>query len=239
VKPQLWGQLSERLSPAQRRFGALLLALSVVIGACSPQQTEALGEQLGYYDLFARFQVAPMPLRIIYGILGVALLVAGYRVFYSMIAVTGALVGAGIGLALASQFAPDNTLAQIIGLLIGGILGALLARVLFDAAIFIMGVGLGAALADRLWIPLMHTATPVVVVIIGGIIGGLGLLGLSYVFVVLVAALLGAMLLALVLNLGVQWVVIFFIAGVIIQYAVAAARRENAFVRGRRSRLTS
>ena len=73
------------------------------------------------------------------------------------------------------------------------------------------------------------------ILLIGAVVGGLLLIGLSFEFLVLLSSLVGAQMLALGLGLPLIWTLIFAIIGMIVQFMLM--RRFNYSFRRRPRRV--
>jgi len=211
----------------------LLLALlgGVALSACSTVVVAPNETVIRFYNPLDNLGLAPSVLRIVYIIAGILLLVAGWWVYEYIVAIAGFLVGASLGLSLVGG--THNEAIAFLALIAGGLIGALLALVLQYVAIFFIGAYIGAVVTAQLWAALSTTPVPDLAIVIGGIVGGLILLTLAYQFIVLVSAAVGAVLLGTALNLGVVWMLVFFIVGIILQYALTRITGSDAFVRRR------
>jgi hypothetical protein len=149
---------------------------------------------------------------------GVILLVAGWRVYDYITVIAGFLIGAMLALALVNT---DNTLVTIAALLIGGLIGAALGYFLFYIAVFLIGAYIGIVLTN--WLVFQISAAPAnpVILLIGALLGGLVLIGLSFQFLILLSALVGAQMLTLGLGLDPVWTLILAAVGIIVQLALA------------------
>lgn len=114
----------------------------------------------------------------------------GYRVFKVTIAVLGAVVGALLG-HLAVGAAGLGSDAQWIGLFLGALLGAGLAFLLYIAAVFLAGFGLGATVTVLLLAHFNHSVALIAAIVVG-VIGGYAAVKLQRVVLVLATAVLGA-----------------------------------------------
>jgi len=115
----------------------------------------------------------------------------GYRIFKLTVALLGALAGAIFGQAagLALGLGP---VGEIGGLITGGLVGAGLGFLLFVAAVFVAGFGLGATLG----ILFLSRLNPMVALMSGcvlGLIGGILAVYVQRVVTILATALLGAL----------------------------------------------
>lgn len=176
-------------------------------------------------------------IRVLFVVLGVLMLFAGWRIYEFIILLAGVLIGASIATALVP---PDDTVLQFAALLIGGLLGGLLAFFLYYAAVFVVGAYIGITLFAAIATAITNEPVSAFVLLLGALIGGILLLGLSSELLVLISALVGAQLLTLGLNLPPVWTFFFFLFGVIVQiaaarhYGVSLRRRPNRSLRLRR-----
>jgi hypothetical protein len=146
---------------------------------------------------------------------GVLLLVAGWRIYDYIVVIAGIVVGATVALSLVTT---DNALVAIGAMIVGGLIGALLGVFLYYAAVFVIGAYIGIVLTGAI-VDAVSTSPPSpVILLIGAVIGGLVLIGLSFEFLVLLSSLVGAQMLTLGLGLPVIWTLIFAIIGMIVQF---------------------
>ncbi|MBZ0295896.1 MAG: hypothetical protein K8L99_25275 [Anaerolineae bacterium] len=186
-------------------------------------------------SFLARLISAPQtPLvRILFILGGVILLVAGWRVYDFIVIIAGFLIGASIAVSLVGT---DNTFLVIAALLIGGLIGAALGIFLYYVAVFVIGAYIGILITNAIASALALTPISPVILLIGGLIGGLVLIGLSFEFLVLLSSLVGAQLLTLALGLNALWLLVFAVIGIIIQLALIRSFNYD-FRRRRRVRL--
>lgn len=114
----------------------------------------------------------------------------GYRIFKVTIAVLGAVLG-GVLLHAGAQAAGLDRDAQLIGLILGAALGAGLAFLLYVAAVFLAGFGLGATAALLLLAHFNHGVALLVSLLVG-LVGGYAAVKLQRVVLVLATAVLGS-----------------------------------------------
>jgi uncharacterized membrane protein len=88
-------------------------------------------------------------------------------------------------------------------------------------AIFLVGAYVGAVLTAQLWTAIAATPVSTLALIIGAVIGGLVLLGLSFQFLVIVSAAIGALLISMALGLPFVWTAVLFVLGIIVQVLLA------------------
>ena len=169
--------------------------------------------------------------RVLLVIGGVILLVAGWRIYDFIIIIAGFLIGASVVVSLVTT---DNTLIIIGALLIGGLIGALLSVFLYYVAVFLIGAYVGIVLTNAIAEALDLTPISAFFLFVGGIIGGIVLLGLSFELLVLLSSLVGAQMLSLGLNLDVIWTVIFAVIGIVAQLGLMRTLNYNFRRRGRR-----
>lgn len=164
---------------------------------------------------------------------GVLLLIAGWRVYEFITVIAGFLVGV---LLAVQMIPPDNQLLVIIGLIIGGVIGAVLAAYLFYIAVFFIGAYIGILIVNGL-AGFMATGAemPPLVLLIAGIIGGVVMIGLSFEFLILLAAVVGAQMIVLGLGMDAGWVIVLAIIGVVVQLFLT--RRFQYEIRRRPTRM--
>jgi len=119
---------------------------------------------------------------------GVVTCFAGYRIFRLVLSIVGFIIGASIGLALASG---GTQLAQILIALFAGIIGAIVMNALYFVGVVIAGALLGALLASILAGALGMDAG-IVVLAAGAVVGGVVALLLNRLMVILSTAFGGA-----------------------------------------------
>ncbi len=155
---------------------------------------------------------------------GLILLVAGWRIYEIIILVAGFLMGASLASTLVVS---DSALINLAALLIGGLLGAALSAFLYYIAVFVIGVYIGMALTNGLALTLALTPVSALALLIGGVVGGIILVGLSFEFLIVIAALVGAQMLTLGLGLDAVWTLILAVIGVIVQLGLTRAMQYD------------
>lgn len=171
-------------------------------------------------------------MRILMIVGGVILLVAGWRIYDFIILIAGFLIGASVAASLVST---DNTLLMVALPLVGGLIGAALSVMLYSVAVFIIGAYVGVVITSAVAAALSLTPVSSLVLLIGGLVGGLIFLGLSFELLVLLSALAGAQLLASGLGLGLVWVIVFAVVGIVAQLGLI--RMSNYEFRRRPTRV--
>lgn len=162
---------------------------------------------------------------------GLVLLIIGWRMYDWIVPIAGIVVGATIALSLVPD---NNTLLAVAAIVVGGLIGAALGYFLFYVAVFVIGAYIGIVLTGALLNMLSTTQPNEVVLLIGGVIGGLVLIGLSFQFLVVLAALTGAQMVALGLGLPALWMIVLAVASIILQFGLM--RSYNYDFRRRRRR---
>ncbi len=183
--------------------------------------------------LLDRLVAAPKSevLRVLLVVGGAILLVVGWRISRYVILVAGFLMGAAFAVALVGE---ADSVMTIAALLLGGLIGAALSYFVYYVAVFLIGAYIGVLLTGGVASVLELTPVSPVVLLIGAILGGIILLGLSVELLVVLSALVGAQMIALGLGLSAEWILILTIVGVLIQ--IFAARSFNYSWRSRPQR---
>ncbi|MCC7208404.1 MAG: DUF4203 domain-containing protein [Anaerolineae bacterium] len=155
---------------------------------------------------------------------GVILLVAGWRIYDWVILLAGFVLGAALATSLVMT---SDTMTSLFVMLIGGLLGAALSIVLYQVAVFLMGAYVGILITRSVATLLALTPVTAVALLIGGLLFGLLFLGLSFQFLIVVSALLGAQMLTLGLGLNAAWTLILFVIGLVVQFILARTYRVD------------
>ena len=159
--------------------------------------------------------------RIVMVVGGVVLLIAGWYVYEWVILIAGFLIGGTVALGLITS---TNALLGLLVFLIGGVIGAALGAVLYYIAVFLIGGYVGIAITEAIAVALNLTPVSLFAVIAGFLVGGIVLVLLSMELLVVLSAVVGAQMLGLALNLGIEWVLVLALIGIILQFAAARAR---------------
>jgi hypothetical protein len=165
---------------------------------------------------------------------GIVLLLAGWRIHDLIILIAGFLIGAAVA---SSLVITDNALINIGILLIGGLIGAALSALVYVVAVFLIGAYVGIALTGGLASALALTPVSPIVLLLGALLGGLILLALSYQFVILLSAVVGAQMITLSLGLDAVWTVILAIIGIVVQLGLTRAFNYDFRRRARQPRF--
>jgi hypothetical protein len=146
---------------------------------------------------------------------GLLLLLAGWRIYEYVVLIAGFLIGASVA---ASLVITDSTLISLVVTLIGGLIGAVLSVLVYYLAVFLIGAYVGIALTSGLGAALALAPVSSIALLLGGVIGGMVLLGLSFQFLIVLSALVGAQMLTLGLGLQATWTLILAVVGIIVQF---------------------
>jgi hypothetical protein len=211
-----------QLPPAQFSQVALLTLAALSLTACAGYRYLPYR----YDDLVEGLEPALTTLRVFFALAGLALLVAGWKIYRFVVALPGFLIGAAVGVAL-GYGGSENLLLAILGLVLGGVVGAGLALLLHDLAVFVVGTVVGVIVVGGLCALVTDSAPPVLLFIIGGLIGGGGLLALSHLWIVLLSSAIGAVMFGAGIGAGVGWMLLFCLLGIAAQYGLAHALGEK------------
>jgi len=166
--------------------------------------------------------------RVLLGIVGVILLVAGFSLVKVLIQVIGFFGGGAVGLLLAEAIVPTIQWAPIVGFILGAILGIGIAMTATSIGVFIVGGLIGAGLAQQAWPFIEGQTAPWLGLVISAVIGGILTLWLFNFWIAALTAIIGAILLGIALNLQPIFWVVLFLAGVLIQTLISKQRPITA-----------
>lgn len=114
---------------------------------------------------------------------------SGYRLFRTVLAIYGFILGALIA---SSLVASSNTTGMLAAVLGGGVVGALVLLVGYFVGIALAGAALGAALTHLVWAPVMKADPPAVAVVAISVIGALAAMFLQRYVIIVATAFAGA-----------------------------------------------
>jgi len=203
-------------------LGILLVILGAgfVLAACSQQfQAIPVTALKGIYP-------AEPYMRIIMGIIGTVLLVAGFSLVKVLIQVIGFFGGGAVGLLLAQTYVPGVAWAPIVGFVIGAVLGIGIAMTATSIGVFIAGMLIGAGLAQQAWPFIEGHAAPWLGLVISAAAGGILTLWLFNFWIAALTAIIGAVLLGIALNLQPLFWIVLFLVGVLIQTLISRKQAE-------------
>ena len=152
---------------------------------------------------------------------GVVLLIAGWLVYEWIIVIAGFLIGGMTALALVNS--PD-TLVALLVFLVGGVIGAAIGSLLYYVAVFLIGGYVGIVLVEGLALALNLTPVSPLAVIAGFIVGGVLLTFLSLELLIIFSAIVGAQMVTVALNLGIGWMLLIALVGIVIQLMAVRTR---------------
>jgi hypothetical protein len=179
---------------------------------------------------------------------------AGYRLFRTVLAIYGFILGA---LMASSMMGSTNMIGMIAAAIVGGILGAVILTFAYFVGIALIGAGLGALVAHVLWTQFRASDPPAAAIVALAILGAIGAMVLQRYIIVVGTALVGAWTLlvgATTLTIGApmrspasgtvwilypfspapgqRWLPVAFVAlgviGTAVQLGVTGRRRVNA-----------
>jgi len=158
--------------------------------------------------------------RLLFVIGGIFLLIAGWRIYDFVIVLAGALVG---GIVTAAMVGGDSAIVDVAAFIVGALLGAGLAIVFYYAAVLLVGAYLGIVVITALYSSLGAAPASDIVLLLGAILGAVIMLSLSFEFLVLFSALVGAQLLVYGLGLAPIWILLLTVIGAAIQLVLTRA----------------
>ena len=120
---------------------------------------------------------------------GIIACFAGYRLFRTVLAIYGFILGA---LMASSMMGSTNTIGMILAAIIGGVLGAVILTFAYFVGIALIGAGLGALVAHVLWTQFRSTDPPAVAIVALAVLGAVGAMVLQRYIIVVGTALVGA-----------------------------------------------
>lgn len=165
--------------------------------------------------------------RILLGIVGGILLIAGFALVKIFIQLVGFLGGGILGIYAAQLFFPAMTSNGFIGFVLGGLLGLGITLTATNLGVFVAGALAGAALVQQLWPYIENQFAPWVGLLIAAAIGGLLTLWLFNFWIAALTSAVGAILLGVALDMTPIYWLIFFAAGILIQTLFARSGRAG------------
>jgi uncharacterized protein DUF4203 len=113
---------------------------------------------------------------------GVLACLAGYRLFRTVLAIYGFILGAMLA---SSMMGATNTVGMLVAAIVGGIIGALILVLAYFVGVALIGAGLGALVIHVAWRQIATADPPPAAIIVCSILGGIGAMILQrYVIVV-------------------------------------------------------
>ncbi|MBN2555465.1 MAG: DUF4203 domain-containing protein [Anaerolineales bacterium] len=204
-----------------------LLILPLLLSACGGSSSYA--GMPGYYTddpLTAAMRELDdflVPIQVIMAIAGLAMMLAGYKIYRYVIMIPGIILGGVLGMVIGAD---ENTFLAIVGLLLGALIGAGLALLIHDLLIILIGASIGVAMVAG--ITLANNNMPEAwAIILGAIVGGIGLLALSRAAIIFYTSAVGSLLFGLGIQTTGLWLLLFFAVGVGVQYGLARALGDS------------
>lgn len=114
---------------------------------------------------------------------------AGYRLFRTVLAIYGFILGSLIA---SSVVASSNVTGMLAAVLVGGVVGAVVLLVGYFVGIALAGAALGAMLTHLVWAPFMKAEPPAAAVVAISVVGAVAATFLQRYFVIVATAFVGA-----------------------------------------------
>ncbi len=159
--------------------------------------------------------------RVIMGIVGVILLVAGFSLVKVLLQIIGFFGGGAVGFYLAAYFMPGIDWIAIVGFIIGAILGVGIAMTATSIGIFIIGALIGAGLVQQIWPYIGGHSAPWLGILLIALASGILTLWLFNFWIAALTAIIGAVLLGMALNLQPLYWIALGIGGIVIQTVIS------------------
>lgn len=205
----------------------MLLMGTIFLTACS--RADIL-DTLGIEELLGKLGPMNEVLRGGAVLAGLLLLVIGWKIYRFVVTFPGFLVGAVFGAWLGHRLSGELFWA-LLGLIFGGLIGAMLARVVHDIAVFVVGAIGGLYVLYNLWGYFAEGSPAPLIGGLSAIFGGLTLLVLSRHWMVFLSSAIGATMLIWGIQGNPFVIPILFVFGIIVQYWISRGVGEKAFVR--------
>jgi len=215
------------------QFILLLVGITLLAAACVPDPY-----YLDYgipYSIpgLAGIERAITIFRVISGIVGLLMLLAGFIIYelliYIMGFLTGGTIGAAVGLLLSSN--DNEIIITLLGFLLGGALGAALALFLTYLGVFLSGVGIGILIFSGLWLLIFDDFPPDGILILGALLGGVGMILLFRLWIMALTAAFGAIGFGIAINADPAWWFLFFLVGLGVQTGAAKLLGLDAVIK--------
>lgn len=175
---------------------------------------------------------AATTLQVVIGLIGLALLLAGFALYEVLVQIIGFVIGGALGAVVGAMLAPDATwLGILLGLITGGSIGAGLSLFFTYLGLFIAGAFGGVMIFSGIWIALFNSEPGVLLIIMGIIVGGVLMIQLFRLWITALTAVLGAILFGISIGADPGWWLLFFAAGMAVQYGLANAVGKGDIVK--------
>ena len=207
-----------------------LAAAALLLVACSDYGDLPYSDLMPFYGGILRgIEAAVTIVRLILAIAGLALLVAGWKIYRFAVALPGAVLFGVLGLGL-TYADTDSWILAILGLSLGAVVGGFLALALHALVVFLLGGLLGSVLIGGLYGAVTDAFPPAFLLLIAGIMGGVALLWLSRAWTTALTSAIGAFLFTLGIGAPFAWILVFFVLGIVVQYRVAHAIGDQLLI---------
>lgn len=197
-----------RLSSNNTRIFLVTFLLLLSLTSCSLNDLEELPDLVSGLSMWVRLFLI---------VTGLAMLLAGYKIYQSIIQIIGFVIGGILGAASGALITGGDAGGGIFGFILGGVLGAVAAMFFVYLGVFLSGLLGGAALISALWGALFNSL-PDVIPIIGAIVGAIVMIILFKFWIIAWTAALGAIFFGIGIGAGPGWWVLFFLIGIGVQY---------------------
>jgi hypothetical protein len=200
------------------QFILIMFGITALAAACVPDPY-----YMNYGSLLSGIETTITVFRVISGIVGVLMLLAGFIIYELLIYIMGFITGGLFGAVIGSLLSSDGYgfLITMLGFLLGGALGAALALFLTYLGVFFSGVGIGIALFSGIWYLIFEDSPPNAVLIIGALLGGVGMILLFRFWIMALTAAFGALLFGFAIDAAPAWWFLFFLIGLGVQTGAA------------------
>ncbi|MBN1666491.1 MAG: FHA domain-containing protein [Anaerolineales bacterium] len=159
-------------------------------------------------------------LRVALFVIGLPILLAGYRIYKLLVYLVGFSMGALVGLAAGLWAGDGEALFGWVGLIVGGGLGALVALPLVYLFVFLSGFLSGAVMVGVYQLGVAEQLPTLMPMAIGGVIVGILLVLIFRFYITALTAYWGATLVSAALGWGLVGVLVLFVIGLAVQYGL-------------------
>lgn len=163
---------------------------------------------------------------------GILLLFGGWRIYDWVVFAAGGFVGAAV---LSGLVAPETLMLDVLLALVGFAVGAFLASFVYYAAVFSLGAYLGVVITSAFAGAFGFEALSLTVLLVALVVGGGLFVALASELIIVIAALIGAQLVALTMGLSPIWTVLLALIGGIVQLYLANRAGYGVWRRPRRA----
>jgi hypothetical protein len=222
-------------------WGWLLVAcLTLAAVGVSAQDGGLLGgvgqTQVSLVNPFTGTGITVTVLRLIYVVGGLVLLIAGWSAYRLALSTAGFVVGASLGAALTADYGQS---VSLIATIVVGMIGGVVAYYVYLLAVALVGAYVGLLVTNQVVTAFeLPTEGAAFLLIYGGglLVGAVAALALAVELTIILTSAVGAVMLAggtglVGTRFAAIWVLLLFIAGVVVQMQFARSRDLNPFRR--------